>query len=140
MEEDPELKKLEEELKKLGKMDGSLSSFPEPPSKDSIFKFFREILQSDDSRKTGNLLETELGRSKLGVRHYLEIAAYADAEGLDLVSQYLVDKAEIILSTSMSRKGFLAKLFVTQIKQEKKDRPAKVKKGWLSGKLSGGDE
>lgn len=141
MEEDEELKKLEEELAKITKMDVSGSGYPEPISKDSIFRFFREILQSNDSRKTGNLLESELGRSKLGVRHYFEIAAYAEAEGLSLVSQYLADKAEIILSTSMSRKGFLAKLFVTQIKQEKKIKePTPEKKKWFSNKQPGAEE
>ena len=136
MEQDPELEQLDRELEKIKKMDSSLGSFPEPPSKDSIFKFFREILQSNDSRKTGNLLETELGRSKLGVRHYLEVAAYAEVEGWSLVSQYLVDKAEIISSTSMSRKGFLAQLFVTQIRKDKKDKSTPVKKSFWSKKTS----
>lgn len=137
-DEEEELKRLEEELKKLDKDYGS----PEPERKDNIFKFFREILSIPDTTRVGNLKDTELGQSRLGVRHYLEASIYADAEGLGTVARYLRQKAGIITSTSMSRKGFWSKLFVTQIKKEQKVTPKEPKKGWFGAKKEeeGGEE
>lgn len=105
--------------------------YPSPPSKDSIFKFFREILKLDDSRKVANLKEREIGTLRLPSRSYLDIASYADTEGLEKVSEYLVRKSEIISATSMGREGFLSKLFVTQIKKEQKVKSSGevIKKG-----------
>lgn len=134
MAEDDEIAKLEEELKKLDDLTSS-STTPTSPFKDNVFKFFREILGSKDSRKTGNLKESELGLTRLGVRHYLNLANYADKEGLDQVADYLNNKAEVTSSTSMSRNGFLAQLFVTQIKKEQKleKKPEKKKKWFTKG-------
>ena len=76
----------------------------------------------------GNLSNTELGVTKLGVRHYLELSSYAEAEGLNLVAEYLTNKSNIITSTSMSRGGFWSK-----IKTEKKETLGdKPKKSWFS--------
>lgn len=99
--------------------------------KDSIFKFFREILRTNDSKKVGNLTDVEI----TNMRIYLNLANYGDVEGMTKVSEYMRKKAEIIAATSMSRKGFLAQLFVTQIKREQKVRsqPAE-QKGFFFGK------
>lgn len=129
-EEEPTEEELEEELKKLEDIPyGS----PEPEKKDSIFRFFREILHTKDSKKVGNLTDTEIGGTKIGIRHYFNIANYAEVEGLNDVAKYLRDKSEIIAATSMSRKGFLAQLFVTQIKKEQKlSKPlTEDKKRWF---------
>lgn len=127
--EEEELKKLEEELKKLDPY-GS----PEPEKKEGVFRFFREILHLPDTTRIGNLSNVELGKTRLAVRHYLELGTYAEAEGLDKVADYLKAKAGIVTSTSMSRKGFWAKLFVTNIKKEQKVVPKEDKKGWFSKK------
>lgn len=132
MTEMEELQKMEEDLKKLESGYGS----PDPPKKEVIYKFFKEILSSRDSTKTANLSGNELGIAKIGVRHLQEIANYAEAEQLPMVADYLRDKAEIILSTSMSKKGFWSQLLVTQIKRESKakDVEAVKKKKWWGGK------
>ncbi len=111
--------------------------YPEQDKKDSIFKFFREILHTKDSKKVGNLTDAEIGTASMGIRNYINIAAYADAEGLNIVGNYLRAKGETIAATSMSRKGFLAQLFVTQIKKEQKLRssPSEIKKGWFARKF-----
>ena len=127
--EEEELKKLDDELKKLDSY-GS----PEPEKKESVFKFFKEILSLPDTTRIGNLNSTELGITRLGVRHYKELGIYAEAEGLDKVADYLYAKAENITSTSMSRKGFWPKLFVTQIKKEQKVTQKETKKGWFGKK------
>ena len=128
-----ELEKLEEELKRLEDKDTSYGS-PKSPEKDSQFKFFRDILRISDTTRVGNLTAQELGLTKLGVRHYQQIALYAEAEGLKTVSEYLIGQAQIISATSMSKKGFWAELFVTMIKREKKDKPKEEKKGWFRKK------
>ena len=92
---DDELKELEEELKKLEEKDTSYGS-PKAPEKDSQFKFFRDILKIEDTTRIGNLTAQELGISKLGVRHYQELALYSEAEGLKTVSKYYRDRSEII--------------------------------------------
>ena len=129
-----EIAKLEEELKKLEDKDSGFGS-PSTAQKDSLYKFCRDILKIEDTTRIGNLTNAELGITKLGVRHYQEIAAYAEAEGLDIVGKYLMNKSQIITSTSMSRKGFWAQLFFTNIKQEKKVKePVNVKKSWFGKK------
>jgi len=136
--EEEQLEELEEELKKLEYLskDSSLSSaYPEPEKKDNQFKFFREILHLPESWKVGNLKDEEIGKSKLGVRSYLELAQYSEAEGLDQLEKYFTGKADIVAAPTMGRKGFLAQLFVTSIKREQKIKePSKLKKGWFGGK------
>ena len=84
--------------------------------KDSIFKFFREILKTEDSKKVGNMSDVEINNTRI----YLNLANYANIEGMGIVEMYMRSKAEVVAATSMSRKGFLAQLFVTQIKKEQK--------------------
>lgn len=130
-EEIQEIKELEEELKKIGDSDSYGS--PSPEKKDSVFKFFREIIHLPETWKVGNLHDTEIGKSRLGVRSYLELGQYAKAENLDIVGNYFVDRAAIVGATSMGRKGFLAQLFVTQIKKEQKVKePSSEKKKWFA--------
>ena len=129
-----QLAEAEEEAREMG-VDTPLGyGSPEAEKKDSLFKFFREIIKSEDSRKIGNLTDVELGKVKRGVRHYFDIANYARVEGLNIVAAYLEDKAENILATSDSRKGFLLSTVVTQIKKQQKlsDTAGKVKGGLFS--------
>ena len=135
--EEEELKRLEEELKKLE--EPTSYGFPEAEKKENIFKFFKEILSLKDTTRIGNLGSSELGTTKLGTRHFKEVGLFADVMGLDKVALYLNNRAEILSSTSMSRKGFWAKLFVTQIKKEQKIEPKEVKKGWFSKKTPEGE-
>lgn len=125
MTEDLEIEQLEQLAESLGSSDyGS----PKQKNKDSTLKFFRELILSKDSRKFANLQKDEIGRVALSVRSYLDIARYAEAEGLEEVSDYLKASAEDILATSLSFKGFLAKLFVTEIKKEQKVKEEPKKK------------
>lgn len=125
-EVDEELVKLNEEIAKLSSSDGGVLS-PDPPIKDSILKFFREIINSKDSTKVSNIDKNELPYVR-GLKH---IANYANIRGLDKVSDYLNYDAEIYLSTAMSKAGFMAQLFVTQIKKEQKTQiTPEIKKSW----------
>lgn len=136
---DAEIEKLEEDLKKLEDKDTSYGS-PSASQKDNLFKFFRNILTMEDTTRIGNLTAQELGISNLSVRGWKRIGHYAEAEGLNLVADYFKEEAEIVSSTSMSKKGFWSQLFVTQIKAEKKIKDKSLeKKGLFSKKPEVGE-
>lgn len=137
-----ELAKLEGELKALEELDKkSEYGSPAPISKDTLFKFFREILHMEDSTKVANLNQHELGILKLSVRSYQEIALFCGTMGLDKVEKYYKAKAEIVARSSMSKKGFWASLFVTQIKKEQKIKePEAQKKSLFGGKKEGEEQ
>lgn len=130
-------------VKELAEAQENEYGYPEAPVKDSVFRFFRQLLGLTDSSKVANLSKDELGRLRLSVRAYQDVAAYAGAEGLVEVSKYLMKKGEIILSTSLGYKGFLPQLFVTQIKKDQKVEPKVEKKSWFgkdnSGEQRGGE-
>lgn len=131
----------EEELEEYLKSQQEGYGSPSPAYKDNIFKFFREILKKKDPTRVGNLKDDELGNMRLSVRDYLDLGAYARAEGLGDVADYLDNKAFISAGTSMSRKGFLAQLFVTQIKKEQKmGQPLPQKTGLFGGLKKEGEE
>lgn len=118
-----EIQKLEAEIKQLEEQGISIPESygsPDIEKKDSIYKFFREILHLPESWKVGNLKNDEIGKSRLSVRSYLELAAYNKAEGQSIVSEYFTSKANILASTSMGRDGFVVKTIVTSIKKEDK--------------------
>jgi len=133
MDEEELLKELEN--LNLGDSDSTGYGSPEPQKKDSTLRFFRELIHTDDSTKFGNLKEKELGFVSLTPRDLFDLAQYADAEGLDDLAECFRKKAEMIFSTSLSKEGFLAQLFVTQIKREKKEGAKKeIKKGLFGSK------
>src|SRR3990167_7004892 len=110
-----ELAQLEAELKVLEEMSSEKGVYgsPEPEKKDNMFKFFKYILALKEAWKVGNLKDEEIGKTIfLPVRSFLELARYQDAEGLDQVKDYFIDRAEIIAAPTMGRKGFMAQLFV----------------------------
>ena len=133
MDEDEELKRLEQEFKQLvSGTDSSQYGVDQPIDKENVYKFFKHILGLEDSWKVSNLKDMEIGHAPLGVRDYLDIAVYSDAEELSVVSQYLRNKAMIVSEPTMGRKGFLAQLFVTQIKKEQKMKePTPERKKWF---------
>jgi len=106
---------------------------PAPSSKDDIFSFFKHLIEKEDTRKTGNLSKEELGKPTIPVRSLQSIANYAELENLHSVSNFLKKESEIMLSTSLSLKGFLAQLFVTQIRKDKRMRNEPPKTGFFGG-------
>jgi len=134
MAEDDMSEEEQEQLKEL--MGQGDYGYPKPPSKDTQYKFFREILKLENSTKVSNYTNREIGLPRLPVRAYYDIALYADAEDLPKVAAYLRGRAEVINSTSMGRKGWLGQLFVTQIKKEQKVKTSEdvQKKGWFAKK------
>lgn len=135
---DEELEQLEAELEELESSSESSGKTgygsPSPEKKDNMFRFFKDMINLKESWKVGNLKEEEIGKSRLGVRSYLELSRYADAEGLDLVKSYFYDKADIVAAPTMGRKGFFMQIAVTQIRKEQKIKsPEQTKKGLFFG-------
>jgi len=134
---DEEIAKLEQELKRLDAEDSGGSIMPSSEKKDSTLMLFRELIVSPDSRKFSNLNNEDLKY----VRHILNIAAFFDSQNLRPYADYLKAKAENILSTSMSHKGWFGNLIVTQIKKETKVSGTPIeKKGWFFNKQQQGGQ
>jgi len=99
-----------------------------------IDNFFIEIVKAEDTKKIGNLTEDELGIPQLPVRTLLELKE--DCELIPSMSSFansFKNTAEAILSTSLSKEGFLIRSRITQ-KRELGDKPKKKKKGLFSKK------
>ena len=128
------LEQLEAELKQL-ESEQSSSSYgsPTPEKKENQFKFFKEVLNLKEPWKVGNLKDEEIGHSELSIRSCLDMASYLKEEGLMQVSDFFIRKAKIVAEPTMGRKGFMAQLFVTQIKKEGKLRDSTLKKRGLFG-------
>lgn len=141
LEKDPELKKLLEQA--------TNSDFPEPANRDSLLKFFRDILALDNDSfdkisRVGNLKDSEVGMLPLSARGYLSLGYYADVENLDLVAKYLRSQSNIVLNTSLSRAAKLLNLVVTQKKFTGTIEPKRVetKNSFFGSRTieSGGEE
>ena len=99
-----------------------------------IFAFFNKILKTEDTIKVSNLdTETELAP----VRLLRDASLFAHLMGHNLIEEYFHKKAEIILGSALSKKGFLIDMAVTTKKEStigQKER--KVNKGWFKSKDS----
>ena len=115
-------------------------SYPDAPPKESIFTFFRHILGIRDSSKVANLDKRELGMLDLSVRISEHLAGLGYMLHNKSYGDFFMRKAEITLATSMSKKGWLPELVVSQKKfSQRTVQPMSLqpsKKGFLG--LGGG--
>jgi hypothetical protein len=115
-------------------------SYPDATPKESIFTFFRHILGIKDSSKVANLDKRELGMLDLSVRNSEHLAGLGYMLHNKAYGDFFMRKAEITLSTSMSKKGWLPELVVSQKKfSQRTVQPMSLqpsKKGFLG--LGGG--
>ena len=91
-------------------------SYPEQSAKESIFTFFRHLLGIKDSSKVANLDKRELGMLDLSVRNSEHLAGLGYMLHNKSYGDFFMKKAEITLATSMSKKGWLPELVVSQKK------------------------
>ncbi len=128
---------------------GMQGGYPEPPSKESLMKFFNKIIDYgkkdfDKVSKTGNLTVGEIGFLSLPIRNYLSLANYVESEGLSMVASYLRDKSVIVGGTSLSKKAALLNFAVTQkrVSRSLGSPTREVKSGFFSKteKVSGIEE
>lgn len=102
----------------------------------NMHSFLTNVVTSDDTTKTGNVSQEELGYSSLPVRTYKELALFCnDIADDDGWGDYFNKMSEIQTSTSLSKEGFLMKIANT-IKKELADVTKRTKKnsGWFKGK------
>jgi len=98
-----------------------------------IDNFFLEIVRTNNTTKVGNLTEDELGIPQLPVRTLFELAN--DCDSIPSMESFAIDfrqQAENILSTSLSKEGFLIKSRITT-KKEFLDKPKKKKRAGFFG-------
>jgi len=122
--------------------DQQFGSYPGSSVRDSIFTFFSRILGLKDSSKVANLDRRELGMLDLSVRNCEFLAGLGLLLHNKSYNEFFMRKAEITLATSMSKKGWLPELVVSQKKfSQRTVQPMNMqapKKGFLG--LGGGKQ
>lgn len=120
--------------------DRQFGSYPGQIEKDSIFTFFKRLLGLKDSSKVANLDKRELGMLDLSVRNCQYLANLGRMLHNKSYYSFFMGKGEITLATSMSKKGWLSELVVTNKKLTQRSvQPMALqsaKKGFLG--LGGG--
>ena len=107
-----------------------------PEDKHTLHTFLFRIATSDDTTKTGNLKEEELGVPEFPVRSYKSFALWSDKVIRNsYFKEYFEKESEDTTSTSLSREGFLDKLAVLT-KKELADTTKRhsTNKGWFRKK------
>ena len=107
-----------------------------PEDKHTLHTFLFRIATSDDTTKTGNLTNDELGNPEFPVRSYKSFALWSDKVIRNkYLKEYFEKESEDTTSTSLSRDGFLDKLAVLT-KKELADTTKKqtVNRGWFRRK------
>ena len=102
----------------------------------SVPSFFKNVVESDDNSKTGNLTIEELGLPSLQVRTSKELELFCrDVYNDDVFANYWQKKAELDFATSLSKDAILLKLLVTK-KNEVADITPRQKEnsGWFKKK------
>ena len=122
----------QEQLAEVMKAYGS----PNPEEKHNTHVFLSTVAKSDDTTKTGNLKDEELGYTRFSIRSYKEMALASKNLMLnDTWAKYFQEKGEILTATSLSRGGFLTGLAVIQRRQIEDISPErKENKGWFKSK------
>ena len=82
--------------------------------RESIFSFFKHILGIKDSSKVANLNPKELGMLELSVRNNEYLAKLGYLLHNKSYHDFFMSNAEITLATSMSKRGWLPELVVSQ--------------------------
>jgi len=101
--------------------------------------FLTKVIENDDTTKTGNVSEEELGNPQLSIRGLKELELFSKVvEKNKLWEDFFHDLAEINLATSLSKDGFLMKLSVTNKKElaDVTEKPKRKNKGWFRKKDS----
>ena len=116
-----------------------VATAPTAEDKSNVHTFLHNVAVSKDTTKTGNLEKEELGMPILPVRTYKELALFcSEVANMNYFSDYFNKKAEIALSTSLSKNAKLLDVAISQ-KREVADttpRPMKENKGWFKKKTT----
>ncbi len=102
--------------------------------KANTHSFLKKVIENDDTTKTGNVSEEELGNPQLTVRGLKELEVFSrEVYGDESWADFFKKIAEVQLASSLSKEGFLLNLSVTD-KREIGETPKKKQKknsGWF---------
>jgi len=105
--------------------------------KSNFHSFLTKVVESEDTTKTGNLTQEELGMPRLPVRTYKELELFCkDIANDEFTADFFGKMSEIQTSTSTSKDALILKLAAT-IRKELADVTPKSKKknsGWFKKK------
>lgn len=125
----------QDEMLELQKLFGTATP---PEEKQNVHTFLMKVTKSKDTTKTGYLTEEELGEPKLPLRTVKELSLFArDIADMPYFADYFDKEAEILTSTSLSKKGKLLHLAVTsktEVADTTGEKPKKENKGWFGRK------
>jgi len=116
---------------------------PTAEERQNVHTFLHNVAVSKDTTKTGNLGTEELGMPILPVRTYKELALFCnDVANMDYFADYFTKKAEIALSTSLSKDAKLLSLAVMQRREvaDVTPQPRKENPSWFKPKVNKGNK
>lgn len=93
-----------------------LANVPGVKKKDDVFSLFKRVWRAPDSSKIANLSTQELGMLPMSVRGNQYLALLGKTFNHIDLHNFFMGRSEIILSTSMAKKGWFTELFVSQKK------------------------
>jgi hypothetical protein len=107
------------------------SNYPEAPVKDSITKFYRDIISLMVPKKVVRVANFSFADKK-NARICLNLAFYNKKEGSQMLEDWWNDRAVNLASVSMGHKGFIVTNIMTQrrIVQRQTDKANPTVKGW----------
>lgn len=114
----------------------ALGPTPKVDEKQNAHSFLREVVTTEDTTKVGFLTVEELGAMPQTVRSYKELALIGRKIILsNAIDEYFSSKAEVLLSTSLSREGKLVSMAVlTRREVGDVTKPRKQNRGWFGRK------
>jgi len=92
------------------------ANIPEAKKREDMFSLFGKVWKAPDSSKVANLSNQELGMLPMSVRDNQYLALLGSTFGHKDLAKFFNKRAQIILSTSASKKGWFTELFVSQKK------------------------
>jgi len=95
---------------------GGVANVPTQQEKDDLFSLFGKVWRALDSSKVANLNNQELGMLPMSVRDNKYLKLLGETFGHKDLAKFFGARAEIINSTSASKKGWFTELFVSQKK------------------------
>jgi hypothetical protein len=93
-----------------------MANVPGLKKKDDVFSLFKRVWRAPDSSKVANLSGQELGMLPMSVRDNQYLALLGTTFNHNDLADFFMGRSEIILSTSMAKKGWFTELFVSQKK------------------------
>ena len=93
-----------------------MANVPGLKKKDDVFSLFKRVWRAPDSSKVANLSGQELGMLPMSVRNNQYLALLGTTFNHNDLADFFMGRSEIILSTSMAKKGWFTELFVSQKK------------------------